>query len=180
MSCRNCSECFCACLNIRPVWYFSCASKDTKFCCSIVANKGWLYIGSLYADKFSRRTISADWRFQKFCRNSFRGSRIPLYTNTVFRNFLELNFRGLIQFVKNAKLCVSKIWRYLIGCSVLLKSIDWRYLIGCSVLLKSIDWHYLIGCSVLLKSIDWRYLIGCSVLLKSIVFDRLFCITEIH
>ena len=35
--------------------------------------------GIPYSAKFSRRTIFADWRFQKFHGNNFRGPRIPHY-----------------------------------------------------------------------------------------------------
>ena len=42
-----------------------------------------------YGGKYSRRTVFADWRFQKFSRNYFRGPRISLV-----HQYGILKFRG--------------------------------------------------------------------------------------
>ena len=58
-----------------------------------------------YSAKFSRRTIFADCRFQKFSGNNFHGPRIPLascqYCSKISRSLI---FQVRCQSAKNAKI----------------------------------------------------------------------------
>ena len=66
--------------------------------------RGHYYIQIPDSPKFSRHTILADCRFQKFCGNNFHGTKIPLPSIRCSNISRSLIFEVQCQSTKNAKM----------------------------------------------------------------------------
>ena len=77
--------------------------------------EGIIFIISAYSAKFSRRTIFADWRFQKF-RGKFSRTKDSVSESIRYSKISRsLIFEARCQPRKTRKLCASKIWRYTVN-----------------------------------------------------------------